>query len=62
MKKEAFNKIWNRNYAQIRGVFELFASGLQDETTRRNAENVRLSVENALYQTRKDLEDILLDK
>jgi len=59
MSKELYNKIWNKNFAQVRGIFELYIFGLQDETIRKNAENVRLSVENTLYQTRKDLDEIL---
>jgi len=61
MKKDHFNKIWNKNFAQVRSIFELYIFGLQDETIKKNAENVRLSIENVLYQTRKDLDEMRRD-
>lgn len=62
MKKDTFNKIWNKNFAQVRSIFELYIFGLQDETIKKNAENVRLSIENVLYQTRKDLDEMRRDE
>lgn len=61
-KKDTFNKIWNKNFAQIRSIFELYIFGLQDETTKKNADLVRLSIENTLYQTRKDLDELRRDE
>lgn len=62
MTKDTYNKIWNKNFAQIRSIFELYFSGLHDEAVKKNAENVRLSIENTLYQTRKDLDELRRDK
>jgi hypothetical protein len=60
--KDAFNRIWDRNFAQVRSIFELYISGLQDETIRKNAESTRVLIEEALYQTRKALDETRQDK